>query len=571
MPRTTALLAVALALMTLLLAAACRGTAVAATRAVSDGILRVPLPRGWFGSVGPGTQGFAGHPHRVSWMLAGNFSFARDAAAHEGRPSVPPGKVLLSLGDFVLTGRTLHWRQTKRLHLPPRSIARGAISWHVRFAGRAVSLTVRFGSKPNARTAALVNAVLGSVSRVQRMVAGVELVPASARVCRQCQTAADWVGYPVPCPRLLPRGAHPTTLGWPVAELGFISASTAGGQRWALGSIEFPASRRVGHLTLQASPRPIRDATRFVDAQGWTRSAPMLPLRGSVRVNGWNARFVDAEKAESFSQHHVVLMWTVGGHSYGIAFHGRDRGTYALDLAIARATTLVLPTPGVRHERPLEILPPAALPAARKGTGGRLVAGVELVRAPPGVRRQCQVAAGSPRIPGFGVGFPVPCPGLLPRGARPSHAVCLGRKWSFFVIPSCVPLSAWATGSVDFPAPGRVGHLYLQGAPGSLSPERFVYGLSPPDRGVVRVGKRIVVHGWAARWLIVPEGSRSPFAGHVVLFWRVRTRGPYGGTYTYGVSFHGHDRGAYALALAIARSIMLVPASNVCPPGYTCG
>lgn len=124
----------------------------------------VPLLSGWSGSVGPGVQ--RGHP--VAWILVGNFRFAGDyAATHEGAPSVPAGKVLISIGDFVPDGASRHWMRVRRLQLAQRRITARAVSWHVRFAGRAVRLTVRFGTRPSVRTVRLANSVLGSVTRLR--------------------------------------------------------------------------------------------------------------------------------------------------------------------------------------------------------------------------------------------------------------------------------------------------------------------------------------------------------------------------------------------------------------------
>jgi hypothetical protein len=99
-------------------------------------------------------------------MLAGNFRFASNyAGTHEGIPAVPRGKVLIALGDMIPVGRARHWPPVQRLDLSQRPIIKRAVSWHIRFAGRAVSVTVTFGSKPDAHTIGLVGAVLASVSR----------------------------------------------------------------------------------------------------------------------------------------------------------------------------------------------------------------------------------------------------------------------------------------------------------------------------------------------------------------------------------------------------------------------
>jgi len=50
-------------------------------------------------------------------MLAANYAIASDAAKSEGLPDVPPGKVLISLGDFVVTSRERHWPFVRRLQV----------------------------------------------------------------------------------------------------------------------------------------------------------------------------------------------------------------------------------------------------------------------------------------------------------------------------------------------------------------------------------------------------------------------------------------------------------------------
>jgi hypothetical protein len=121
--------------------------------------LCIPIARGWFGSVGPGVT--AGRP--AAWLLAGNFRFPSDAARHEGIPSVPKGKVLISVGDFPVAPASAHWPRVQRLRFPRPATAKRAVSWHVRFAGRAVPLSVHFGSAPNPETRRLTNARLSAI------------------------------------------------------------------------------------------------------------------------------------------------------------------------------------------------------------------------------------------------------------------------------------------------------------------------------------------------------------------------------------------------------------------------
>ncbi len=121
--------------------------------------LCIPIARGWFSSVGPGVT--AGRP--AAWLLAGNFRFPADAARHEGTPSVPHGKVLISIGDFPIGSASAHWPRAQRLYLPRPATAKRVVSWHVRFAGRAVPLSVHFGSAPNPEIRRLTNARLSAI------------------------------------------------------------------------------------------------------------------------------------------------------------------------------------------------------------------------------------------------------------------------------------------------------------------------------------------------------------------------------------------------------------------------
>lgn len=96
-------------------------------------------------------------------MLVGDFRLPRGAARHEGIPSVPAGRVLVSIGDFFAAG--LHWRTVTSLRMPRALIVSGRW-WSVRYAGRALKLQVTFGSAP---TPALVR-------RVQRLILGLRRV-----------------------------------------------------------------------------------------------------------------------------------------------------------------------------------------------------------------------------------------------------------------------------------------------------------------------------------------------------------------------------------------------------------
>jgi hypothetical protein len=122
------------------------------------------VERGWYGSVGPGVV----NARPAAWVLEGNFWFPADSAGHEGNPSVPQGRVLIALGDFPVVRRYNRWRRVGRLRLPQHATAKRVVSWHVRFAGRALFLTVRFGSAPTRNMRRLANAKLMAVYRRPR-------------------------------------------------------------------------------------------------------------------------------------------------------------------------------------------------------------------------------------------------------------------------------------------------------------------------------------------------------------------------------------------------------------------
>jgi hypothetical protein len=104
----------------------------------------------------------------AAWVLFGNFWFPANAAGNEGAPSVPSGKVLIALGDWPVVRPYGRWRRVERLRLPSRGAAKQVVRWHVRFAGRAVLLVVRFGEAPSRQMRALANAKLMEVYRSGR-------------------------------------------------------------------------------------------------------------------------------------------------------------------------------------------------------------------------------------------------------------------------------------------------------------------------------------------------------------------------------------------------------------------
>jgi hypothetical protein len=67
-----------------------------------------------------------------------------------------------------------------------------------------------------------------------------------------------------------------------------------------------------------------------------------------LTVNSWrmHAVYVPPRTNDgSALAHHVVLIWTAGGHTYGVGFHNVDgiSQTLQLDLALARWIRLLAP------------------------------------------------------------------------------------------------------------------------------------------------------------------------------------------------------------------------------------
>jgi hypothetical protein len=132
-------------------------------RTITDGALRVPVPYRGTGSINPGFQ--KGRP--VAWILVGNFRFPGDWGARhlEGTPTVPNDGILVVVGDFVPGFYSSDWPSVRRLQLPSSATASRVVSWNVRFRGRALRLSVQFGSVPDQRRRELANALLAGIRR----------------------------------------------------------------------------------------------------------------------------------------------------------------------------------------------------------------------------------------------------------------------------------------------------------------------------------------------------------------------------------------------------------------------
>jgi hypothetical protein len=173
------------------------------------------------------------------------------------------------------------------------------------------------------------------------------LVQAPPELRVKCQATADEVGYPVPCPTRVPEGLTATrAIGRCELDIigpGGVQPCAATWRGWVVGSSE----TNDQHLVIVASPLPLRSGAKVVNGPAWYPGARVRPLR-SLTINGWRMRAVYVPvktNAGSAFMRHVVLIWTVRGHTYGIGFH-KVHGlgaTLGLDAALARGVRLIAP------------------------------------------------------------------------------------------------------------------------------------------------------------------------------------------------------------------------------------
>jgi hypothetical protein len=163
----------------------------------------------------------------------------------------------------------------------------------------------------------------------------------------KCHATAKAVGYPVPCPTRVPSGLRATGgAGSTRCAIDVIGPGGIGGchrswRGWVIGSSELSNQ----HLVITGSPRPLRNYAKLVNGPAWYPASRVRPL-ARLTINGWRMRAVYAPRktneGSAFADH-VVLIWTVGGHTYGIGFHNVEGLRQTLDLgeALARGIELV--------------------------------------------------------------------------------------------------------------------------------------------------------------------------------------------------------------------------------------
>ena len=180
------------------------------------------------------------------------------------------------------------------------------------------------------------------------------------RLAAECRSGARAVGYAVPCPTRIPRGLAGTATGIPTAtgvdaqpgcrpRFQIVGVPPCRPLRkwkgWIAGSSQIAWPRE--HLVILASPRPIRDYAKFVNGPAWY-PADRVDAGDWTTVNGRRVRWVFVPPGTndgSAVAGHVMLIWTTGGHTYGVGFHDTSTraATRAMDVELVRHLRMVEP------------------------------------------------------------------------------------------------------------------------------------------------------------------------------------------------------------------------------------
>jgi hypothetical protein len=164
----------------------------------------------------------------------------------------------------------------------------------------------------------------------------------------KCQATAKAVAYPVPCPLRVPTGLTGLVDAGGTPNLNVIgpaglNGSSASWRGWVVGS-SWTAGQ---HLVITASPTRLTSYAKLVNGPAWF-PRERVRLLGWVSVGGRRMRSIYVPAATndgSAFMHHVVLVWSERGHTYGFGFHDVDGIRRALrrDEALARGIRLVGP------------------------------------------------------------------------------------------------------------------------------------------------------------------------------------------------------------------------------------
>ena len=181
-------------------------------------------------------------------------------------------------------------------------------------------------------------------SAANRLGDSVPLVHVPVGYLAQCRVTARRLGYPLPCPIHLPRAltAHEDGATTGCAITIICAVESGPWKEWAVGSVSSPEQ----HLVIIASPRPLPDYTKAVDGPSLYPGEHVGRI-GWVKDGHWPMRavFVSPDSNDSIFIHHIVMVWTVGRHTYAVGFHNFTgmRATLRLDQQLAPWIELVGP------------------------------------------------------------------------------------------------------------------------------------------------------------------------------------------------------------------------------------
>lgn len=182
--------------------------------------------------------------------------------------------------------------------------------------------------------------------------------PASSSLRAQCSSTARTVGYAVPCLREVPqsvrRGApqEGSSCGTDlVAAAGYGGFCPRIWRGWVLGS----GSVGADLLAITASPKPLSSYAHLVDGPLWVSQTDRVRFLGRKQINGLRMAMVYVLEGQnthgafmnagSAFMGHVALIWTTGGHTYGVGVRAPSGVARSIELATALAQRIVLVNP----------------------------------------------------------------------------------------------------------------------------------------------------------------------------------------------------------------------------------
>jgi len=199
-----------------------------------------------------------------------------------------------------------------------------------------------------------------------KSVDGVALVPITSGLRNQCQRAADVTRTPVPCPELIPEPPPSSEPNFAYCssdlQCGIPDISGLGGYfLWNQQGFEVPA----GYIGVPGENGPgggplghfVVYSARNLDTSIIRHSPPLpvpsycstIPGASALMVHGSPANLYECSEgphgpSTELYLGHELLVWNQNGVTCEVSFHGHSQVNQDLDVAVARATSMVFPT-----------------------------------------------------------------------------------------------------------------------------------------------------------------------------------------------------------------------------------